>query len=394
MQSLFKVCLGLLLFISLASSSAETTSPSWVSSAKGNQVKLQVYLFLSSVCPHCHKADEFFRELETNTAWLEVHRYTINTDKAALAKFNDFLKQQNSSDFSVPGIFFCNSHWVGFGTAQSSGRVLLRALTYCHDQVSKTGQLTPITTKVLRQWADANWFESNRVSDTSATAFVPLMAMSDGLNPCSIFCILALFAFLWLKRAPALTVMTAVVFAAVVAVVHVMFQLHTAFFFILLSWLRFPALLVGGLLLAYACNYFKLIEENNYAFITLVALTAFTVQAYMQTCTPNLALIFEQWLSSQSLTQGKIAVFEIIYQSIYLLPLFLLLLIVSIWRRSSRMMKYENIITRYARLLLIFVALLLIVYPLGLSIFWLSAVLAFASILLAILFKKSNLFSR
>ncbi|WP_026069530.1 thioredoxin domain-containing protein [Legionella tunisiensis] len=85
---------------------AEIPPTAWFSQNQNKQVKLRVDLFLSSLCPHCKKADEFFRTLEAKTPWIEVHRYIVNEDKAALEFFNQRLQQQHVDSFAMPAIFF------------------------------------------------------------------------------------------------------------------------------------------------------------------------------------------------------------------------------------------------------------------------------------------------
>ncbi|KTD24294.1 Uncharacterised protein [Legionella lansingensis] len=389
MRLILKLIVSICLAASLSVGWGETPPPVWFSKGENNQVKLQVYLFLSSTCPHCHKADDYFRTLEATTPWIEVHRYIINTDRNALTTFNVFLSQQNTDDFSVPAIFFCNSRWVGFANAQTTGKELFRALHYCQQQVVRMDQLTPTTISVLRQWANANWYESNVANKPSVAVFLPMLAITDGLNPCSLFCILALFAFLWLTNTRSLQITIGLVFSLVVGLVHAVQQVHTAFFFHALSWLRIPMIIIGLALLAYTLNYFKKLgNKASCAVVILVALSALGLQTYMQTCMPNFALIFQQWLSTQALSPLQVVLSQVIYQIIYILPLLLLVFVLVFWRKSPRLMKRENVITKVARISLILTAILLIAYPNWLANFGVSLAALALAIIIAILIRK------
>src|SRR3990167_8779536 len=110
-------------------------------------VQLRVDLFLSTTCPHCRAADRFFRQLETKKAWLAVHRYYINEDKVGLDRLNDLVIAQKIkiTPFAVPAIFFCDARWLGFDSANKTGKEILNGLTYCHNQLIATGKLTPMT---------------------------------------------------------------------------------------------------------------------------------------------------------------------------------------------------------------------------------------------------------
>ncbi|WP_131793434.1 hypothetical protein [Legionella brunensis] len=377
------------LFYGLVSLAWADASPStWFTQEANNQVKIQVSLFLSTTCPHCHKADAFFRDLEDNTSWIEVHRYFINKDKAALTTFNQFLEQQNADDFNVPSIFFCNSRWVGFAEAETSGKTLLRGLTYCRNQITKTGQLSAATTRVLRQWATATWY-GNMASESSVVPFIFMLAITDVLNPCSLFCIFTLFAFLLVCEKRSLQLTLGLLFLIVMGLVHYVQQVHSVFFFQYYNNLRIPLILIGLALLAYVLGYFKILNDKKpYAFLTLVGLSALGLQAYTQTCTPNLALIFEQWLLAQQFSPLKIRILEVTYQVLYLVFMLLFVLIIIFVSKLARFAKYRTISTKIATIFLCIVALFFILYPQGLAKLWISFLSFIVSIIIAFLVRK------
>jgi glutaredoxin len=151
---------------------AGAMSFAWYTTAPDQHVILNVELFISSTCPYCHKADVFFKEIEPSTPWLHVHRHLINEDKSALDLFNQFLTDQNARDFSVPSIFFCNSRWLGFDSEQTTGNDLLKALAYCKNDIEKEGRLTDETIITLRQWANANGFNTSNTEQSGAMVYI------------------------------------------------------------------------------------------------------------------------------------------------------------------------------------------------------------------------------
>lgn len=391
MRLVFRAILGVVLLMCLSLGWGENGPSTWITKTN-DQTNIQVYLFLSSTCPHCQKADAFFKGLEATTPWLEVHRHFINTDKNALETFNQFLKQQNSDDFSVPSMFFCNSRWVGFSTTENSGKDLLRGLIYCHDNVTKTGELDASTVKVIKEWANANWYSNTIISPPAAAAFVPMMAITDALNPCSIFCMVSLFAFLWLAEKRSLQLTLAAVFIIVVGIVHYVQQVYSAFFFQTFNLLRIPLIVIGLGLLAYTLGYMRALnEKTELGFLTLVAFTALGVQVYMQTCTPNFALVFEQWVITQGFSASKISFFQLIYQFFYIIPLLILSLITIFWRKSASFTNHQTIVRKTAHIFLGLVAILFIVYPPIFAKFFLSLLILFIAIIAAIVLKRRSL---
>ncbi|KTD06834.1 glutaredoxin family protein [Legionella jamestowniensis] len=390
MKLLFKIFLGGCLCISLLWASAKP--PEWFTQEKNREITLQVSLFLSSTCPHCHKADEFFQRLETTTPWLNIKRYTINKDKAALETFSQFLQQQKSTDFSVPAIFFCDSHWIGFADAESTGKELLRGLTYCHEQIIKTGQLNSKTTAVLQQWANANWYGNVLIAKPSVASVILMTAIYDALNPCSLFVILSLIAFLWIAPTRQLRLAVGFLFILTIGVTHYLQQAFNAFFFQWNYVLRIPVLFIGLALLAYTLGYFKTLDgKKSYILIGLAILSALGIQAYMQTCTPNFAVVFEQWLQTKQFYTTQTIVFLIIYQCIYIMPL-LLLMLLAIWlSKAARFTSYQIIFKKFAHIFLIMTALLFMIYPAAFAQLAFSFLLFVVTIFMAILLRKKAL---
>ena len=390
MRVSFKCILSLLFFALVNISWADSKVMPWFSKGENNQIKLRVDLFLSSTCPHCQKADAFFRSIEPGKPWLEVHRYLINKDKAALMNFHQDLEQQNIDDYAVPAIFFCNSRWIGFDEATSTGVSLLRALNYCHQQVTKTGQLTPQTTQLLKQWANASFFGASMVSKPSVAIYIPLMALTDAFSPCAIFAVLALFSFLWLSRRDARQLSLGIVFIIVLGFVHYLQQDHTIFFYQALLWLRIPAILIGLGLFAYIYTEYKNIEPKNFARPLLVALTALAVEAYQQNCTPNFALIFEQWVNSQAFSPALRGIYLVLYNLIYLLPLVLIMIGFIYLCKSWRLNEIADGLTSSAWCILLIIGILLIIYPVALSSFMLSGVVLILSLLLGFIMTRAK----
>ncbi len=117
-------------------------------------------LFLSSTCPHCQHEKTFFDGVAKQHPELAINYHFIDQDKNALIQFNQLLSEQQQDDFAVPSVFFCDSRWVGFANAETTGKDLLHAIDYCQQQISQHSTLTSTTVSVLRQWANANRFDS------------------------------------------------------------------------------------------------------------------------------------------------------------------------------------------------------------------------------------------
>ncbi|WP_133126938.1 hypothetical protein [Legionella nagasakiensis] len=384
MRTAIKILLSLF-FLHLSLIHANPQLSHWVTGS-GDKIQIHVDLFLSSTCPHCHKADQFFSKMKKEKPWLIIHRYMINQDKGALKLFHECLQQQNSNDFSVPAIFFCNSRWAGFADAETSGKTLMHALNYCRKQIREDGQLSSRTVNVLREWGAANQFNLNENITQSAMQFIPMAAIIDAISPCTFFSLAAFLAFLWLYPNYKSQLITGIIFLASLVMLHWIRQVNAAYYYQTIPWLRWPALFVGLLLLLYILYFHRKINHNKGVKPTRLHyasafLTAIVVQIYQQTCALNVALIFEQWLTKQKLTMTQHIFYSLIYHLFYALPLALFLVVYLYLSRSGRLVRYDQYLRVAACLILLMIGGVLVIYPKLLASMSLSTMVLIISVL-------------
>lgn len=363
MRGSLQTVLTLVLFISTLLAFATEPAP-WFNKSSPNQIKLRVDLYLSTTCPHCKKEEAFIHNLQAKKPWLDIHRYEINKDKAALQQFQHALKQQNSNDYSVPALFFCDSRWVGFDKIETTGQAIERSLDYCYQQILKTGQLNQETKMVLKQKSHSSFLATN-LDSKPAYLFIPLIALSDALSSCSIFTVLALFAFLWLYKEKSTMLGLGILFIVIVALAHYYQEAHAIFFYQALPWLRIPAALVGMGLISYIFIIYS--KGTNirpgFAIPILIASTALIVEAYQQRCLPNFGDVFTQWLDLQQISQlGRIS-YLIIYNLIYNLPLTMIMLLIVYSRVYKKFEKSKPLLVCQAWCLLLIIGLIALIYP-------------------------------
>lgn len=361
---LMRLAFRYLVIIFLFSSSLwANSSPSlWYEKDTDNKIILNVELFLSSTCPHCHKADEFFKEIGTTTPWLHVNRYIIDKDKNALVRFNQLLNDQQIGDFAVPSLFFCNSRWVGFASAETTGKDLLNALNYCRQKIEQKGELTSATTSVLRRWANANLFDSGMTEHPTAGKYMTVVALVDAFNPCALFSIGSFFALLFIQDGRKKQLITGTLFILAVGFVHVTQQMFANVFYELLPWLRWPAAIVGLFAFYLAGQYYRKRTTSN-LFYLLAPLLGIVTQTFQQTCLMNWSYIFQQWLYNQHISNAWVGLYQLAYQLMYLAPLILALVLYVSFIKMKRLEHLEKRLQSIGLLYILAVALFLIIYP-------------------------------
>nr|WP_237762272.1 hypothetical protein [Legionella shakespearei] len=368
---------------------ANDSLSSWYVQQADKKIVLNVELYLSTQCPYCHKADEFFRGIEANSPWLHIQRYNINEDKNALIRFNQLLTEQKMNDFAVPSVFFCGSRWVGFASAQTTGKDLLYGLNYCKQQIEQKGTLTPVTVEVLKRWANANMFDSNITGNPSALKYITTVALMDAFNPCALFCLAGFFALLFVQKSRKKQIITGLIFILVIGVVHYVQQVYASTFFELLPWLRIPAAAVGLFAFYLAGQHYRN-RTIHHLFFLLSFLFAFMIQLHQQTCVMNWSFIFGQWLYNQHSAGAPTGLYQLIYQGVYLIPILLTLILYVLVSRTQFFMRLNPTLNNIGLLFIMAIALCLIIYPLALSNLALSLFVVISLILCGWLLTKFN----
>ncbi len=360
----------IVLFFCISSTFSWATSPPQLQLNKNQP--LEIALFLSSTCPYCHKAEEFFTQLENTLPWIAVHRYVINQNIDDLKIYYNYLQTQQLENFSVPAVFFCNSRWIILDD-KARQTEMLRALTYCHQQILEKGELTPVTTTLLKRWADANSL-TLAVKPAAHLKVGFFLALFDALSSSGLFTMLAFVAFLILARIKKNQILLGLEFLGILAIVHYLQQNQFIYMQQSLPHLRLPTIFVGLALVTYLTTHYF----NRYSYkrsvlaLMIVGLSALFLQIYQSSDNPNNALIFDQWLRMQALSGLEVKCYELYYQFIYCLPLVFLLFLMVFIKPTNYLIASRRLVNDMAILFLTIIGVLFIFYPHALSSGWVA----------------------
>lgn len=369
MKILCRLLVPCILFLT-NSWAGDAPSP-WYSLSAEKKATVNVQLFLSSTCPHCLKAEDFFNHIAARYPQMHIQWNFINKDKNALLRFNQLLSDQQMNDFSVPSIYICGSRWIGFGSAETTGKDLLHAIDYCQQQIEKNGTLTTSTVDTLRHWANANEFDMDKVEQPPALIYILITALTDAVAPCSFFCFAGFLAFIFVERDRKNQWIAGLLFIIAVLISHYFQQVHTSIFYQILPWLRIPAAVLGLMALYYVVQRYKQHADRKLYF-SLAFLMGLIVTAYQQTCIMNWAYVFEQWLDNQHLTSVDHAIYQVLYQAFYTLQLVLTLIIYLALLKVKRFAAWQPRLQSTGLLFISTIAVCLVIYPSLLANFALS----------------------
>ena len=377
---------ALLVLIGMQAWAASATSYPWYSLNDNKKATINVELFLSTTCAHCHKADAFFREIEAKEPWLHVKRNYINENKEALILFNQLLTEQHYNDFAVPSIFFCNSRWVGFDSASTTGEDILKGLKYCRQQVEQKGDLTEAAQSTIKHWANANMFNSGITEQPSTLHYLLVVTLLDVTNPCALFGLAAFFAVLLIQYSRKNQWISGFLVILAIALVHILQQTQASVFFQLLAWARPAALVLGIVTLYIVFLYYKKQPLKPYLFFIWAFFFTVFVQSYQQTCIMNWSYVFQQWLHNQQLAVGQKLVMQLIYQILYIMPLIVLLWCYMMVQKVQRFTTCKPFLATFGLCLISIISFFLIIYPMAMAHFLpslLVLILAFIAIFIS-----------
>jgi len=366
------ICM-LLFLLSVSVGHATPQSSDWFQYDANHQLQMKVELFLSSTCPQCHNVDKFFHMIEKDNPWLVVHRYIINQDKSALRHFNQRLEHEHVDAFTVPAIFFCDSHWAGFSVFDKAGKALIHGMNDCYQKRIEQGALTTTTVQALQRQGAANQTESQLDDLPTGFKFVFFSAFYDAVTICNLFCFVAFVSFLCLLSDQKLGQLGAgAVFIVILGMMHYVQQAHSYLYYHSKPGLMLYTMVIGVLLLVYVSPFYqkwlvsKRLKSTKQTLI-MGAVTLAMVYFYQQTCSLNVAMIFEHWLIEQTNSNAVYWLYALCYQICYLLPLILVLLVFYFFDRHPRLMRYHQMSRIFARLILLSIGVLLMVNPAALA---------------------------
>lgn len=133
-------------------------------------------------CPHCARADAFLAELAARRP-LRVTHHDVTRDPAALQRLQQ-LAQQAGVQPAVPAFHARGRLWVGFRSAETTGREL-EALLF-------GAEALPAADEAI----DLPFLGRLRASELGLPLFTLAIGLLDGFNPCAMWVLLFLLSLL------------------------------------------------------------------------------------------------------------------------------------------------------------------------------------------------------
>jgi hypothetical protein len=127
------------LILAPATATAQSTAPEvvWYDRGPDGEAQLHLYFFWSKTCPHCQEARPFVEALPGELPWLQLHSLELTEHPENAQQYAAMAMSLGQEAMYVPAFFFCNYMATGYGTADTTGKALVDALTACRAEAQQ-----------------------------------------------------------------------------------------------------------------------------------------------------------------------------------------------------------------------------------------------------------------
>ncbi len=150
---------------------------------------VELHLFWLRTCPHCHAAREFLADLQEDVPELVVRQHEVSSDAESRALFRSMVAELGGTARSVPTIIVGDRMWVGFD--DRVGDAVRAHVTALAAGADEGGAPPDEPTDEVVDVPFAGDVDVGRHPLLAATAIIALV---DGVNPCSLWVLSILLA--------------------------------------------------------------------------------------------------------------------------------------------------------------------------------------------------------
>jgi thiol-disulfide isomerase/thioredoxin len=353
----------------------------WFGTAADGTPTVRLYYFYSPTCPHCQAAKPFLEELERNTPWLEMKRYSVKDHRGNARFYFETAKSLGVEALSTPGFVFCRQVVIGYDTAETTGKQLAEALQGCFERrLANPNAPDPAGATPGTAGADAGQV-SDAEQKAGTTVRVPfvgsidakalslpvltlVLAGMDAFNPCAFFVLLFLLSLLVHAKSRTRMAIVGGTFVLFSGLVYFVFMAAWLNVFLIAGELRVITFIAGLVALLVAVlnikDYFwfkagpslsipdsakpglfkrmrEVVTTGNMGPMLLgTVLLAIVANSYELLCTAGFPMVYTLTLTkAHELTTWQYYAWLAIYNVIYVIPL-LVIVVVFTWTMGAR----------------------------------------------------------
>ncbi len=403
-------------FLLTVSFSTSAAAPVWVTQDGAGSYQVHLWFFWSQTCPHCLDAKVAVERLDADYPWLVLHSHELTSSPADARRYVDMARQLGREARSVPGFILCGEMMTGFDRFDTTGRLLQQAALDCLHRVRQAG---PSAAQAPSNAPGSPAVAGLDLAHLSLPVVTMLLAAMDAFNPCAFFVLLFLLSLLTHEHSRGRMLLVGGVFVLVSGLVY--FGLMAAWLnvFLIAGELRIVTLAAGVVAIAMAAanlkDYFwfrqgfslsipdtakprlfdrmrRLLRVRSLPAMLLGTVTlALAANSYELLCTAGFPFVYTRLLTLQGLSGASHYAYLALYNTIYVLPLLVILLLYVRTLGSRKLSEGEGrVLKLVSGLMMLGLGTALVIAPQALSRPELAAGLVLIAVLAGVLAWRRN----
>jgi len=350
----------------------EMNIPLWHTVDAQGQLRLNTYVFWSKTCPHCEKAMRFLHGLDSTYPWLQLHTFELSEQSAHIELYHKMAAPLGEKAAYVPAFFFCQQMLVGYASDDTTGQLLRDRLLDCYQQLQEP---QPAAERREEQPAETPPLAIPLLGEIDPSALsLPVVtfvvAGLDAFNPCAFFVLLFLLSLLIHARNRRRMLVIGGVFVVCSGALYFLFMAAWLNLFLIIGQLRLITLAAGAIALVMALinikDYFwpkrglslvlpeevkptlykrmrGLVYTTHLPSMLLGTVTlAIMANTYELLCTAGFPMVYTRILTLEDLSVATYYGYLVLYNLIYVMPLGLIVLVLTITLGSHKLQEREG----------------------------------------------------
>ena len=337
----------------------------WAEFDASGGLHLDLYFFWSKGCPHCLRARPFVESLAARTPWLKLHSLPLADNEGNVARYLEMADLVGAEPGGVPAFLYCGTMLVGYDDDASTGAYLESTLESCRTYLLENKRLAPPElTQMSAAAVDVPFFGEIDTRNLSLPVLTLVLAALDSFNPCAFFVLLFLLSLLVHARSRLRMLAIGGIFVLISGLVYFLFMAAWLNVFLFLGQMRWITTVAGALAVLLAIINIKeyfwfkkgvslaipdsakprlyqrmrnlLVAENLFSVALGTVVLAVVANSYELLCTAGFPMVFTRALTLHALPTAAYYGYLVLYNLIYVVPLFgiVLLFVFSLGSRK------------------------------------------------------------
>ncbi|MFH1055849.1 MAG: glutaredoxin [Candidatus Altiarchaeota archaeon] len=346
---------------------------------------VKLYMFSREGCPHCVAEKEFLPELQAKYPELEVIIYEAGENQAL---FEEFARRYNASTQYVPATFIGGKFIGGFNNRNLIGRQIenqvIREIDKLYNRTSCIDDTSNMVSIPLIGSIDPE--------SVSLPVFTIVLGGLDSFNPCAFFVLFFLLSLLVHARSRQRMLIIGGVFVFFSGLIYFIFMAAWLNVFLLIGQLKLITLLAGVIALIVSILnikdffFFKvgpslsisdsvkpqlftrmrnLVKATEYTSVLFgTAVLAIAANTYELLCTAGFPVVYTRVLTLNHLPMTEYYLYLLLYNVVYVLPLFAIVVIFTMTLGSRKLQESEGrILKLLSGFMMLALGLMLVLAP-------------------------------